>query len=374
MKRSLRITIFPFLALACHMAGSATGPSLEWLRQFGTNDDDEAAAIVTVPGGTYLAGTTKGSLDGQPQSGSAHAFLRRYDRHGNEIWTRRFGRPGGERPFGMAADGSGIYVTGYTYPSAGGRDIFLRKCDFDGNEMWSRQFGSRSDDRLRGLYVHAGGMYVAGSTRQALPGHADAGGWDAFVRKYDLDGNEVWSRQFGASRSDTAGGVAADAGGIYVAGSVKSALPGQAHAGGLDAFVRKYDAEGREIWTRQFGTGGTDTAYAIAAVDGAIYVSGSTEGTLPGQSNAGDLDAFVRKYDADGNEIWTRQFGTDSADSAMAASAHSGVVYVAGRTDGVLSGSGAGGYDVFVAKFADHPPSFAARSRAVMAILGVDSP
>jgi len=254
----------------------------------------------------------------------------------------------------MAADGSGIYLTGYTYPSTGGRNIFLRKCDFAGNEMWSRQFGSRSDDLLRALYVDAGGMYVAGSTRETLPGQTAAGRWDAFLRKYDLDGNEAWSRQFGTSQSDTANGVAADASGVYVAGGVKGALPGQAHAGGLDAFVRKYDAEGREIWTRQFGTGGMDAAYGIAAVDGAVYVSGSTEGTLPGQSSAGDLDAFVRKYDADGNEVWTRQFGTDSADSATAASVHSGVVFVAGRTDGVLTERSAGGYDVFVAKFADN--------------------
>ena len=48
--------------------------------------------------------------------------------------------------------------------------------------------------------------------------------------------------------------------------------------------------------------------------DGNVYVAGVTYGTLPGQTNSGNYDAFVRKYDADGNELWTRQFGSASFD------------------------------------------------------------
>jgi len=35
-----------------------------------------------------------------------------------------------------------------------------------------------------------------------------------------------------------------------------------------------------------------------------VYVGGSTAGALPGQSAAGGWDIFVRKYDANGNELW----------------------------------------------------------------------
>ena len=48
-----------------------------------------------------------------------------------------------------------------------------------------------------------------------------------------------------------------------------------------------------------------------------VYVGGLTSGALPGQVNAGTIpgsmpsgaDAFVRKYDFNANELWTRQFG-----------------------------------------------------------------
>jgi hypothetical protein len=45
----------------------------------------------------------------------------------------------------------------------------------------------------------------------------------------------------------------------------------------------------------------------------------------------------VQKYDGDGNFLWTRQFGTDSADYPRAASGDGdGNVLVAGFTDGTL--------------------------------------
>lgn len=70
-------------------------------------------------------------------------------------------------------------------------------------------------------------------------------------------------------------------------------------------------------WIRQFGTTGLDEAKSVA-VDptGAGYVVGETFGTLPGQTPAGTLDAFIRKYDAAGTELWTRQFGAWERDIA----------------------------------------------------------
>ncbi|MCH8979561.1 MAG: SBBP repeat-containing protein, partial [Armatimonadetes bacterium] len=79
----------------------------------------------------------------------------------------------------------------------------------------------------------------AGGTSGTLPGQTSAGNFDAFVRKYDADGNEVWTRQFGGSGSDRASGISVDASGVYVAGSTTGTLPGQTSAGSADAFVVK---------------------------------------------------------------------------------------------------------------------------------------
>src|SRR3989304_644994 len=57
-------------------------------------------------------------------------------------------------------------------------------------------------------------------------------------------------------------------------------------------------------WTRQFGTSSFDVAYAVAVDGSGVYVAGRTDGTLPGEMSAGGDDAFLRKYGAEGTEAW----------------------------------------------------------------------
>ena len=92
-------------------------------------------------------------------------------------------------------------------------------------EEWVRQFGSTGDDGASGVAADAlGNLYVVGEIQGALPGQTQLGGRDAFVRKYDASGNELWTRQFGSSDSNRANDVAVDtAGGVYVVGDTSSA-------------------------------------------------------------------------------------------------------------------------------------------------------
>src|SRR6188474_1525317 len=64
-----------------------------------------------------------------------------------------------------------------------------------------------------------------------------------------------WLQQFGSLSPSATSGRAVDAdGNVFLAGRVRGALLGQTDAGGLDAFVSKFDAAGNALWTRQFGT------------------------------------------------------------------------------------------------------------------------
>ena len=330
-----------------------------WTRQFGSvlPADDSGGAIDT-EGNIYVTGYTAGSLPGQTSAGGYDAFVRKYDADGNEIWTRQFGSSSYDYAYGISVDASGVYVTGYTggalpgQTSAGGIDAFVRKYDADGNAVWTRQFGSSSEDRASGISVDSSGVYVMGFTTGALPGQTSAGGYDAFVRKYDANGNEVWTRQFGSSATDNPLSISADVSGVYVTGYTVGSLPGQTSAGGYDAFVRKYDADGNEVWTRQFGSSAIDYPISISVDASGVYVAGYTSGALPGQTSAGGYDAFVRKYDADGNEVWTRQFGPSAFDQATGIAVDASGVYVAGSTYGALPGQTyAGSQDAFVRKY-----------------------
>jgi hypothetical protein len=317
-----------------YASGFDSLPIRAFLRRFDSNGG-EVWARHFVEAGTFGIGV---ALDGSGVYVNAFGtvervvFLRKYDFDGNELWTRQFSPGIGDIAGGVSADGTGVYVAGPTdgiftgQPSAGGSDVYLRKYDPDGNEMWTRLFGSSAGDGATAISADPSGIYVAGTTGGVLAGGSSAGGRDAFVAKYDSNGNAIWARQSGGAFDDLAFSIDVEGTGVYVAGRT------EVYAF-TDAFVRKYDTEGNEVWTRQFGTDIDDEARAVDVDGTGVYVAGWTDATLPGQSSAGFTDTFTRKYDPDGNEVWTRQFGTPDYDMAYAVEASG--IYVVGNQGGV---------------------------------------
>ena len=140
-----------------------------------------------------------------------------------------------------------------------------------------------------------GTTYVTGTTDGTLQGQASVGGSDAFVMRLNARGELVWTRQFGTEASDDAAAVGGTADAVYVAGSTTGALPDQELLGETDAFIRRYEPKGTEVWTLQLGTSDYDQAYGFALGPGAAYVAGTTHGAFEGHVNAGDRDVFLTR-------------------------------------------------------------------------------
>lgn len=172
--------------------------------------------------------------------------------------------------------------------------------------IWLHQFGTDENDYGNGVTAYNNSIYVAGSTYEIdrIDGQESA---DAFVHGYAGNGTAMWTDTFGTLRRDEATAVFADASGVYVTGYTEGAMTSSPNAGSDDVFVRRYDTDGTVLWTVQSGTQNTDRGQGITAHKDAVYVTGFMYGTLPGQQS-GHSAAFVRKYDIDGNEQWTRLF------------------------------------------------------------------
>ena len=315
--------------------------------------------------GFSIVGYTTFGLSGQTNAGSNDAYVRRYNSSGAEQWTDLFGTTDSEMAFAVSTDGSSLFLAGQTSgvlpgEAPGGRgDVFVRKYSLAGAEAWTDQFTGIAPAGSLGSAVHvsASRVYTAGQTNGAMPGSTNLGDDDAFVSVHDLAGNLLWIRQFGSSSFDTATAIGADAAGnVYVAGYTGGAFPGAALTGSFDGFLKKYDAAGNELWTRQFGTaaGGTVRVGGLVVdTAGDIYITGEATLAFPGQTNAGSLDPFVRKYSSAGAEVWTRQFGTASSESTSGIALDiAGGILIAGQTSGgafpgqVKVGNG----DAFVAR------------------------
>ena len=343
----------------------ATTPVKAWTKLLGSSGHDQANALTTgLDGSIYVSGHTTGSLDGQTYSGGGYdAFLTKYSADGTKAWTKLLGTTALEVALALTTgiDGS-IYVSGYnTGPldgqtNGGGIDAFLTKYSADGTKAWTKLLSSSGEDIARALTTGLdGSVYVSGNSYGSLDGQTNSGGNDAFLTKYSADGAKAWTKLLGTSGTECANALTTGPdGSIYVSGYTGGSLDGQTNSGGNDAFLTKYSADGTKAWTKLLGTTALDLAYALTTgLDGSIYISGQTGGSLDGQTNSGGNDAFLTKYSADGTKAWTKLLGTSMDDIALTLTTGlDDSIYVSGYTTGSLDGqTNGGGSDAFLTKF-----------------------
>lgn len=335
--------------------------SVRWAYQFGTGSNEGGFAVATdSAGNVVITGFTLGDLEGTgSSSGAEDVIVRKYDARGRYIWSTQFGTITNDFGYAVAVDPDDNFVIagntagGMDGTNQGNFDVYLRKFDPEGNTLWTRQFGTPGIDTLEDMAIDsAGNIIVVGRTRGDLEG-TNAGSDDAFVRKYRPNGDIAWTRQFGTSGTDFARAVAIDEDdGVVVAGYTSGVLAGSFNSGADDAYVRKFDSEGETLWTRQFGTVATDLVQSVAvSPSGLIVLAGNTGGSLSGASN-GSMDMFIRTYHPNGDHDKTVQFGSSAYDSLNGvATDPSGNIFVTGYTGGALTGSNAGMNDAFLIKF-----------------------
>ncbi len=324
-------------------------------------------AVVTVTTGTAANGAFR-SVAGFGADGSITAnYGTAVDASGNVIIAGAF--------WGAVDFGGG------TLTSRGSSDIFVAKYSSTGQHLWSKRFGDALDDVASAVRIDASGnVIVAG----AFKGTADFGGgpvtayyngvppWtsDAFVAKFDANGNHLWVQRFGSSAEDAANAVAVDAAGnVAVTGSFSGrALFGTAmlssYNGSPDMFLVKLLPTGQLAWpAKRFGNSGIDSGNGIAFdAGGNILLTGAFMGPTDfGGGNLAGLgggDIVLVKFSSAGAHVWSKQIGGTADDVAFAvATDAAGNAVVTGYVQGAVNFGGgatasAGSLDSFVAKYA----------------------
>lgn len=316
-----------------------------------------------------------------------------YDRH--KVWAYGFGGPQDQKPTSIAIDPSrNILIAGFlqgslTFPpttlnadvtrGASSADAFLAKLDENGAPQWAVGIGGPEYEVATSVAVHGGEVVVAGTTY----GGAVAGGatmhfgagcdpvtwpenkFGVFVARYTDQGDCMWANVFpvatgfyGLSELGFPVHVAVDHdGGVFLAGGVKPAadnsLGGQVltGAGGVDAFLAKFEYDGTPLWSFSFGDANDQhvTALGVDAC-GNIVVAGSFTDSMtfePGQviNGSGGPHAFLAKYQQSALAhalpalLWKRGFVDSGAQEikALAVNASSDVAIAGNLIDDALS-------------------------------------
>ncbi len=283
----------------------------------GAEIDNSLNIDVDAAGNLYQSGITAEAVDSPLAPIQDFSWVAKYNQSGALQWfngnsLESTDQVGFDETYGVAASADGsTYATGFTQNNLGGPrigvyDLWLSRFDTQGQQLWVKKFGSVNYEFGWGVDTDKqNNAYVAGLTRGDLGG-PNQGENDVFITKYDSSGNQQWIKQFGTAGDDGLylGDITVDdAGNIYVAGFTDSVLAGGSNQGGYDAWVAKYDTNGQQRWISQFGSSELDFSSGLTVDDkGQVYVTGYTQGSL-GAVNNGSVDAWITKIDSNTGAI-----------------------------------------------------------------------
>ena len=208
-----------------------------------------------------------------------------------EMWSMRPVSDGG---FIMACGGAGD-CQGGTYDNPCEYYGQLVRLDENGVVLWHKTYETSS------------AIYAA---RETADGGFIAAGWyecvdkmdcypDMFILKTDSDGNEEWSRVDGSANNNNdwaRDAIQTQDGNFVVAGTWND------DGWNSKASLRKYDMNGELLWAKNYSSATANEAYELLETDEGDIVFAGYAGT-----QHGFYQHFMVKTNADGNQIWKKK-------------------------------------------------------------------
>ncbi|HYV95121.1 MAG TPA: T9SS type A sorting domain-containing protein [Chitinophagales bacterium] len=371
-------------------------PSIIWGTYFGgtsaENYDTEAEVALDQNNNVFLSGSTNSkkfiATTGAfmtTYGGGRDILLAKFSPDGQLLFATYFGGNALDAAYGVYCDShNDVVITGGTKSTnvvttsgvfqttlLGFSDALVAKFSNTGQLIWSTLMGGTDDvsnelEHGRSLVCDANDNificgYVCSSSNTATTGAYQTtyrGQGDAFLVKFNKDGQKVWGTYFSGVGKDRAHALCSDNfGHIYIVGTAKSkknwiTLGFQTHFGGnVDGFIAKFDTLGNYYWSSYYG--GTDQEHGRGVKcdgDGYIYFNGWTGSASPNiistlgsfqQNYAGGLDGFLVKFTPAGGRVWGTYFGGNGFDQffgiTIDAEANLYMCGIAGSTSGIAS-------------------------------------
>ncbi len=419
VSRFASIILFIFLGMCAQYASAQ--PNFMWAKQYvseqvSLSKTNRAHSInLDKQGNIYIGGIFAGDVDFDPGPGTykltavpSTGFVSKSDASGNLLWAVGFfGSNSACIVYNAVPDKDGnVLLTGqfsgtidfdpgsgtYNLTTPGSSlDIFICKLDADGKFIWCKQIGGAGHEAGNNLALDdAGNIYVTGFFYYTVdfdPGPAvnnltSLGTSAAFVLKLNSSGNFVWAKAMIDPDPPYTGSngysIALDkSGNVYTTGNTSNQCdfdpgPGTFFLAEGGTFISKLDNDGNFVWAKGIGgvsNGTVNTGHHFINIDkdNNVLVTGNFSGTIdfdPGTAYfnitaAGLYDMFIVKLKNDGDLLWAKSMGGDSAYTIPYAvvSDNSGNVYTSGIFSSTVDfdpGSGTynltcgGNFDMFI--------------------------
>jgi hypothetical protein len=305
------------------------------------------------------------------------------------LWADSYGSTGKDKGWAVTVDHQGnILMTGefaYDVDFGGGpisssspwqlTSIFVAKYSPNGTHLWSASLetGPSADSSGHGIAVDSqNNVLITGNCMEYLNfkgtklyGH----GYnipEICIAKFSSSGVPLWAKMLGSHDPDYGVSISADnSDNVIVTGSFSGTVDfggGPLTSGGnSDIFIVKYSPSGNHIWSKRFGSTGSDIGNSIAVDSGNnILLTGLFSGSVNfggGTFTSAGTDGYVVKFSSSGSHRWSKKLGGSSNDSGNSIAVDSSnSVVVSGYFKGSANFGGstltsAGGKDIFVVKY-----------------------
>jgi hypothetical protein len=230
---------------------------------------------------------------------------------------------------------------------------------------WITDIGGNNDDgESEGKVIAvSNGFIVCGKTNSNNPlfGVPPGHGNDAYVAKYDVNGNIAWRHIYGGSGEDFFNSVIQTADGGFIAAGHTSSNDGDVsgnHGGNGDAWVVKISADGTLQWQKCYGGSGDDIFFSISA-EATGYILTGTTNSHNGDITSwfGDYDVWIVKLSLTGTIAWQSNYGGSNFEESRSIVRNTDGTYIfAGTTKSSNQQVGShpgGSYDTWVVKISN---------------------
>jgi hypothetical protein len=193
-------------------------------------------------------------------------------------------------------------------------------------------FGGNGEDQGQAIIQTVDHGYVLVGFSESYGGDNDL---DVYVVRTDVDGKLVWFDVYDEGFIEHGYDVIETADqGLLIVGDIFNTV--QDFPGNANVYLLRLDKRGRMLWSKQFSTSAFAQGLAICAAPGGGYaIIGRTKDTPSGRD-----DVLLIRVDEDGNELWTRTYGTDADERGTAIVPMGDGFAFTGYADNLLGGFG----------------------------------
>jgi len=268
----------------------AQTPDTLWTRVYGGAENEYGVSVIQTFNGDYV-------IVGQTYSygsGYGDAYMLRTSEYGDTLWTKVYG--GGGFDAGLEVQqtrDSGFVVVGLTESNGTFGDLYLFKTDINGDTLWSHNYGGTAKEQGYSVDQTADGGYMAaGYTLSSEPAF--------YLVKTDSMGEYLWSRTYGGGSWDLCFSAqeTADSGFILAGFTSSFGFGGQ-------VYLVKTDRYGDVMWHKTYGGVGEESGEAVIQTsDGGYIITGYTS-----SFGSGGIDVYIVKTNDQGTLLWDKAYG-----------------------------------------------------------------